>query len=193
MTRGGPHAPRGPGFTLVEVLLALVVTTLVGLATVAMLSATAYGTTSRQHARTLLITTRVVDARLGAALRSAQEVVYPNSGQPTATDYLVLWVNDENGDDVKQHGEMQLIERDSATNELRSYRNSADATTYADVAGFRAAALASYPGETWAHGVSALDLAATTTPAGTVLVSFRLTVSEGGESESAVGAVAPRQ
>ena len=180
-------------FTLVEVLLALAITALVGLSVAAMLTATAYGTTSRQEMRGLLVKTQTISARLSAAIRTSREVLYPNAGQPTSNDYLVLWTADENDDSVKQNNEVRLIERSTVDNELDSYVDSTDTADFSNVAAFRTQALASYPSVRWARGVTTLSFQATTDPADTMLLSYHFTVAEGQATETAVGAAAPRQ
>lgn len=189
LTAVRPPGRRRYGFTLVEALLALVVTSLIGGATVAMLSATAYGTTSRENMRSLLVKSRAVDTRLGAAVRSAVEIIPPG----VATDHIVLWVADDNNDNAKQRNEMQLIVFDSGANELRTYRDTSDTQSFVAEATFKATAEASYTPQTWATGVSDLTFALTTAPAGSTLVSYRLTVGAGNDEHIAVGAHTTRQ
>ena len=192
-TAQSERRPNRRAFTLVEVLLALAITALVGLSVAAMLTATAYGTTSRQEMRGLLVKTQTISARLNAAIRTSKVVLYPNAGQATSNDYLVLWTADENDDSTKQNNEVQLIERNAVNNELNSYVDSTDTADFGNVAAFRTQALASYPSARWASGVTSLSLRATTDPAGTMLLSYRFTVAEGQATETAVGAAAPRQ
>ncbi len=187
------RAGRGPAFTLVEVLLALTITAMVGASVAAMLAGTSYGTSSRRSMRGVLVKTQTTHSRLSAALRVAREVVHPNSGQPTSNDYLVLWIADANDDNIKQNNEVQLIERVAAQDELRSYTSDADPADFVDTSTFRTLALSSYTPELWATEVTALSSRATLSPAGTTLISFRLTVTHGDLTDTAVGASAVRQ
>jgi len=177
-------------FTLTELLLALTITTLVGLAVVTMLQAAAYGSTSRAGMRDLLVLSRTTSARIGLSIRTAVQVVGVDA---TNGEYVVLWVADDNEDGAKQYNEMQLIERDSGTSELRSYTSTSNTSDYSSVSAFRSTALASFTQERWATGISDVDfelLAATGQSA--PLVSWRVTATRDGMSDTAVGAVAMR-
>lgn len=181
---------RRGAFTLTEVLLALAITTVVGLAVVAMLSAAAYGSNSRSGMRELFVLGRTTVARVGQAIRTAAEVVEVDG---TAGAYIVLWTADINADGAKQHGEMQLIERDALTNELRSFTNPADSTTFASAAAFRAVAQATFTSERWATGITAATFTQVAPQGGgTTLVSYRITATRSDISETSVGAVAVR-
>ncbi len=169
--------------TLTELLIAAAITALVGAAVTAILAATSYGTTSRAGARHVLVQNRTTLLRLDDALRAAREVVAVNPA------YLVLWTADPNEDETRQHGELQLIEWSADAEQICSYRNPADASAYANVATFRAAALAGYPSECWASGVT--DAAfALVSPVGeeSPLVSYRITAAHEGTADTAVGA-----
>lgn len=171
-------------------LIALTVTTLIGLAVVAMLSAAAYGSTSRSGMRELFVLGRTTAARVGQAIRTAAEVVEVDG---VAGAYIVLWTADINADGAKQHGEMQLIERDGSTNDLVSYTNPADSTTFASAAAFRAVALATFTPERWATGITdATFTQVAPQDGGTALISYRITATRNGISETSVGAVAVR-
>ena len=185
---------RNPSaFTLVELLIALIITAVIGASTVAMLGAVSYGTTNRREMRSLVVKTRTVQMRMDLALRTAEEVLYPNATQPSVADYTVIWVADENDDDTKQNNEIRLIERDTSTKELNTYRSATDTATFTTVSAFRTNALAAYTPTRWATGISALTFAATTAPTNTFLVSYQLTAESNSQTETAAGAVAPRQ
>ena len=177
---------RRGAFTLVELLMAMTVAALVALSATAMLSATAYGTSSRRSMSALLVKSRTVNTRLAAAIRTSLEVV------DVGANHLVLWVDDTNGDETKQNDEMQLIERDTDAAELNSYRDTSDTAAFADAGTFRAAALASYTAECWATGVSGMTLAVDASPPDTKLVSFQVTFAAEDMSETTIGAAALR-
>lgn len=173
-------------YTLVEVLMALVITALVGTAVMAMMSATAYGASDRQSLRELLVRMTTVEARLGAAIRGSTEAT------DAGADYLVLWVADSDESETRQNGEMQLIERDTSTNELISYRNPADTSNFTTASSFRSLAKSSYPGQRWATGVTAATFTLQSAAGGTVLVSYAFTIQRENVSESMIGAAALR-
>lgn len=183
---------RHRAFTLVEVLLALAITGLVGLSVATMLTATAYGTTNHRETRGLLVQSQTISARLNSAIRTAKEVLYPNASQTTSTDYIVVWIADDNDDSTKQNNEVQLIERNSGNNELRSYANPADTADFTNVAAFRTQALASYTSVRWSTGVSVLSFEATTSPTDTMLIGYTFTVTQNQTSHTSVGAATPR-
>ncbi len=164
----------------------MTITALVGVSAAATLSATAYGTSSRRSMSALLVKSRMVNTRLATAIRASLEV------EAVGADYVVLWVDDTNGDDTKQNNEMQLIERDTLENELNSYRDTSDTAPFSSAAAFRANALAAYAAEPWATGVSAMTLTADAGPPDTKFISFRLTFTADDMSETTVGAAARR-
>jgi len=176
-------------FTLVEVLLALTITGLVGLAVVTMLSAASYGATSRAGMRDLLVVSRTTSARLGVCIRTAVEVVSVDAGG----EYIVLWVQDTNEDSTRQYDELQLIERNTVANELRSYATTSDATAFTTAAAFRTTALASFTAQTWATGITDIEFKqiAASGEQGP-LVTWRLTAARDDVSDVASGAAAVR-
>jgi type II secretory pathway pseudopilin PulG len=184
---GGSSKRRG--LTLAELLIGLTITVLVGTATVAMLSAAAYGTTSRLGMRQLLVQHRALHARIGSAIRNALEVVAVHpSGK-----YVVVWVEDTNDDGTKQHGELELIEWSSATSEMLRYRDPTDTTDFTSAADYRVPILTAVTPVRWAAGVTAAEFEKTE-PAGaeTQIVSFRITSTRDGVSESTIGVAAVR-
>lgn len=181
---------RGSAFTLVEVLVSLAIVAVIATASAALMSATAYGTTSGRDLRNLLVKTQTAGARIGTAIRSAQEAV-PYGGIIVSMDYVVLWAEDENDDGSKQNNEMRLIALDTASGELRSYRNASDTAAFADAPTFKTLAMASYASDAWTADVTGVQFKIEST--GTTLVSYRLTVALGDDSKTAIGAVSPRQ
>ena len=130
--------------TLTELLIAAAITRNDRAGVTAMLVATSYGTTSRAGMRRVMVQNRTTLTRLDDALRASLEVVAVGS------NYIVLWREDPNEDETRQHDELQLIEWTSADSKLCSYRNPADTAAYADAATFRTTALAGYPAQCWA-------------------------------------------
>ena len=182
---------RVRSFTLLELLLALVITAMVGLSAAAMINATAYGTSSRNSMRKLLVKSKVLSTRLSSSIRNSMDSIQPSVAQPESTNILIIWVADTNNDQAKQNNEMQLIERDTTTNELKSYKDEMDVNDFVDAATFRTRALSSYTAETW--GTSVTDLSFTLSgSAGATVVTSRLTATQGDLTETTVIAASPR-
>jgi hypothetical protein len=201
------RSPRR-ALTMVELLLALAITALVSAAVTAMLVATAYGTSSERDLRGAVTRSKLVGARLNAAVRSSRAVL------ETGTDYLVLWMGDINTNatpDAPDLSEIRLIERDGGTDELSSYQFP-DGWTQAqidaaDVAyaltgnppGFflneaaTAKAAGSLVPTRWGSQVTSIlfDLDGAD-PITTTLVSYRFTVGAGDLSETVIGAASLR-
>jgi len=104
------------GTTLIEVFIALTITTLVGAGVAAMLFLTSYGTSGQNDARNMLVSNEVAATHLGAALQASKMVLAKGD------NYLVLWMADTRTNDEPDLSELRRIERDPETNELRSYR-----------------------------------------------------------------------
>ncbi len=199
---------RRCAFTLVELLLALAVVGLVAGAASAMLVAVTYGTSSKRDLRSVVVRGKVVGARLTSAIRNSRAIL------ESGTDYLVLWVADDNPNGTTNSpdlSEMQLIERNSSTDELSSYRfpstwnqtqiDAANATysLTGNAAGFFQAATASaktagsFVESKWTTAVTAIQFTLNgTDPTNRTLVSYRITFGSGDLSESMMGAASPR-
>jgi len=181
------------GVTLMELLLALMVSGLVGAAVALMLSATSYGTSSQAEKRSMLVTNEIAAGRLGEALRRSKMVLAKGE------DYLVLWMADTSVNDVPNLSELHRIERDPTTDELQSYRAPADLASEDDVeydlgtTDFNAVTgalkdSAYFPGTLWATEVTAWT---TTVPTADVrqanFVGYRITTTSDGASETKIG------
>ncbi len=177
---------RRKGLTLIELLLAVTITGLIGGGVVAMMVAVAYGTSSSRDLRSLVVKSATIDGRLGAAIRSSRQVL------AVGTDYCILWAADDDDDSATDNAEVRLIERDPTTDELNSYANAGAAGGYVNAATFRSAAKASYPVELWGTGVTAVSFATDAAPPATALVSYSFTLQDADLPESVVGAAALR-
>lgn len=205
-----PHAPsiqapaprRRSGLTLIELMLALAVTAVIGAAIAAMLGAVSRGVASSQDVRSMVTRHKVLEARLAASIRGSGSVLF------ASTDRLVLWAGDTNPDGQPNLSEIRRIERD-AQGHLWSYRASFPAgwsavqIAAADVAyplasDFDAVTSALktdslFPGEKWMTGISALGFTLNKSPAqSATLVSYRATLVAGDQSSVAIGAAAMR-
>ena len=186
---------RQHGLTFVELLMALAITGLIGAAIAAMLSAVSYGTSSSHDLRSLVVRNKTLGTRITAAVRQAAQVLDAGDG------YLVLWAGDFNASGAPDLLELQRIELDTATDELVSYTPDPAATDVAyDLAtdDFDAITTALIDSgdlvdQLWGTDVTAwtitLDAA---DPLNATLVSFQLTLSAGGPSDTSVNAVSLR-
>ncbi len=148
-----------PGFTLVELLLALTITAMIGGGVSAMLFSVSYGTTSESDIRRVTVKERVIALRMDAAIRSSRMIL------DQGADYLVLWMGDSRDNGVPDLSEIRRIERNSATSELWSYTAipalpDADNTQYTFITDFNTvtqalAGTANFPGQQWAGNVTA--------------------------------------
>lgn len=153
--------PAGPrGLTLVELLLGLAITGVIGAAVTTMLFSTYHGSTSREELRTLLVRGEIGAMRLRMSLRSSTRVLARGDG------YLVLWMGDTRANDAPDLSELRRIELDSDTGELLSYKAPADlpeaqdaeydlATTDFGAVTNSLKGSASFPGQVWAADVTA--------------------------------------
>ncbi len=190
-TANGRFAKHSAAFTLVELLMAVTITALIGLAVGSIFYATAQGDAWQKSARNTLVKGQVLNSRLDSTIRSSLEVMQPSDASPVSNNTLVLWAADSNGDSAKQNSEMQLIERDSVTNELRSFIATGDDSSFTNAEEYRTAVLAAQTGSRWATGITALSF---TRAGGTAspLISFRFTIEVDGTSHTAIGAASPR-
>jgi hypothetical protein len=196
LTRPGRRA--GPGTTLVELLLALTITSLIGAAIATMLFATSYGTSNQKEMRDVIVSNEVAATRLNAALRVSMRVLAKGD------NYLVLWMADTRTNDEPDLSELRRIERNPATDELTSYRapmglaEADDATYEMTNADFDAVTKAlkgspNFPGTVWATDVSAWTTTADAiNPGACCFVGFQVKTTIKEVSASKVGGGALR-
>lgn len=181
--------------TTLELLIALTITSLVGLGVAAMLSAAAYGSDGQRDLQRTIVARKVVQERLGATLRSARFVL------DAGTDHLVLWLGDDDGSGVPDTAELVRIEFDADAGTLRELVPDTDALGNdahdpdddfgALTAGWRDTG--DMIARAWARGVSGvrfdLDDAE---PRSASLVGFRITLTDGLVSDTMATAFALR-
>jgi hypothetical protein len=188
-----PRACRG--LTLVEMLLAMSGTGLVGVAIATMLVAVAYGTQSDKDMRTLVVKHKTLDARLSAAIRESQMVL------DAGDDFLVLWLYDTDESEAPDLSEIRRIEW--AHGVLTAYQapddlSDASDTSYALTDDFDAITgaiqgSAIFPGRIWGVGIVDLSIALNDIdPRAATLVSYRFTLQAGDLTDAAINAVALR-
>jgi len=192
MTRTAPARRRG--LTLLELVLALAGTALIGAAVAGMLTAVAYGTDADKDLRALVVRHQVLAGRVSAAIRGAEEVLAADDG------LLVLWVEDTNEDGLPSVQELRRIEHDADTGRLLAYdpTDAAADTAYAVDDDFAAAtalliAEGAMSSTVWGTGVIgwavSLDDA---DPQAAVLVTHTLELTEGDMTDTQVFTAANR-
>ena len=105
-------SPRSRGMTLVELLLAMAITSIVAMAAAGMLSAVSYGSSERSDLRAMIVRQEMIAVRLSAAIRAARQVLVCNDTT------LILWITDANHDNKPQVSEVRWIEFDAAADEI---------------------------------------------------------------------------
>lgn len=98
--------------TLIELLLALAGTAMIGAAIATMLAAVGYGTDSNHDLRELVAKRRIISARLNAQMRQARQVL------AVGEDHAVLWMRDLDEDDQPSTLEIVRIHFDSNANAI---------------------------------------------------------------------------
>ncbi len=185
------------GMTIVELLLALAGTAFVAVAIAMMLSVVASGTSSRTDLRQSVVRQKTITARLNAAIRSSSMVLVAED------DLLIVWTNDTDSNSEPSLGEIQRIERDAATGELRAYKTpltlaEADNTAYTLATDFDSITTAlkgnaNFPQEVWAIGLHSWTITVNAeTAQDATLVSSRIVIGEGDMTETVISAAALR-
>ncbi|MEX2673747.1 MAG: hypothetical protein WD294_16725 [Phycisphaeraceae bacterium] len=103
-------------FTLVEMLIGLALSSMVGLGVAMMLAAVGSGTQTQQHSRESMVTRQVVIHRLGEVTRDAASMVLTDHPH-----HIVLWIADANGNRVPDTSELRRIEWDKQSQEIWVY------------------------------------------------------------------------
>ena len=103
------------GITLVELMIAMAITGMIGVTIASMLFAVSKGTASRTDMRNVIVQTKIINSRFGAAVRGAKMIL------DNDTDFLVLWTADKDGDGLPGLLELQRIEYDPQAEQLVSY------------------------------------------------------------------------
>lgn len=112
--------PRARALSLVEMLLTLTLSSLVGLGVAMMLAAAAAGTQSQNDTRQATTRSQVATHRLGNIMRGAAMVLAAED------DHLVLWTGDAEGNDEVNLAEMRRVQWDDETGEIRLHQTPDD-------------------------------------------------------------------
>lgn len=182
------------GLTLLELLLALAGTAVIGSAVAMMMSGVVYGTQTDQDLRELVTRQMALRARVEAEIRESRLVL------DAGGDYLVLWSGDADADDLPSKAEIQVIEYDAANDRVMRYAP-ADGITdvgYVLTDDFRTLTDAykgdaTFPGERWMDHIDSLAVSLDhLDPQSARLVALRFGMSGGEIPDTAIGAAALR-
>ncbi len=196
MSRWQPptRLPRARGLTLLELLLAVAATAVIGAATASMLFAVARGTTSMRGQRALVIQARTLDARVAASLRRAARVLDADAQN------LVLWVHDHNDNDRPDLSELQRLDYNATDDTFSSFEMAAGAAdvTFELTDDFLSETEARITSgelaeQRWAEGVIDVALAPDESdPQAARLITYRITLSDGEAQEELANAAGLR-
>lgn len=177
------------GLTIVELLMALSITGIIGLATTAMLAAVSQGTSAGQDMRGVTVQRQRIANRLGTAIRESQAVLLAENTR------FLLWVRDENGDGMPTLTELELIRLNGDRLESITAPATAEVRSF-DIADDFSLAIANNlligTEETvvWAESVFSVSITTNgATPQNTSLVNFQVTFAQGGLQDIAYGSV----
>lgn len=185
---------RRRGLTLLELLLALAGTAVIGSAVAALLTGVAYGTQTDKDMRSLITRQMALRARVEAEVRESRMLL--DSG----ADYVILWSSDADDDGVPSKAEIQVIEYDAVMDLVMRYAPAALITdvSYALTDDFRTATDSykgdsTFPGERWAEQITSFDLTLDDIdPQSAKLVSFRFGMAGGEVPYIGIGAATLR-
>ena len=108
------------GFTVIELLLAMAVSSMVGLVVVMMLMQSGTATDRQHDTRRASVQRQVATVRLGELMRETAMVV------GTGSRHVVLWKQDVNGNGQPELSELRRIEWDDETGEVWVYESPPD-------------------------------------------------------------------
>lgn len=193
LCRSKRSAAARRGLTLIELIMALGIMTLIGATIAGMLSAVAYGTDEDSDVRKLVARKKTVSMRINAAVRGSQRVL--DAGQTADQTWLVLWGRDLDGNDAPSLLEIRLLEYDAAARTLSSYAapdGTAD-VAYTLVDDFDTITdtlrgTADFPETRWVNDAEAFDVTLDDVdPQSAKLVSYRLSLTAGNLTDTAIG------
>ena len=186
---------RYRAMTLVELVMALAITAIIGVTIASMLSAVAYGTDTDHDVRRLSARGKTATLRLDAALRGCVLVLDGGDG------WVVLWQQDLDGNGLPSLREIRLLEFTPPVAGTEGHFDSCEATSNAPDTAYTLDAdfdtittalvgTANFPAERWANGVTgcvfAFDAGSTQSAR---LVSYQLTLAAGGKADAQLGTV----
>jgi hypothetical protein len=180
--------------TLLELLLALAGTAVIGSAVAAMLTGVAYGTSVDKDMRSLITRQMAIKTRVEAEVRESRMLL------DAGADYLILWSADEDEDGAPSKSEIQVIEYDAVMDRVMRYAPApliAD-TTYALTDDFRTATDAykgdsTFPAERWGEQITSMSVTLDhLDPQSARLIALRFGLAGGEVPYTAIAAAAIR-
>lgn len=182
------------GLTIVELLMALTITGLIGAAIASMLFAVSHGTAETHDLRSLVVKNKTLTARIASVIRQSEQLLDADDG------YVILWTKDLNDNGSPDLLELRRIGLNSATGELIDYTPDASAAdaTYQFTDDFDTITLSLIDsdilvGQLWATDVAQWQINLDDEdPQAATLVSFRLTLESGTLEDTSVDAVSMR-
>ncbi len=190
--RGGRPARA---LTLVELVLALAILSVLGVCLATIMSSASYGLYKQTDVRNAVVSQDAATRRLGAAIRSSQMVLAQGS------NYLVLWLADPNDRSTPYLSTVCRIESNTVAGVLYCFKAPAalsgasdaqyplDTDFAATTASLRGTS--NFPATVWCRGVTAFSTTLDSgTPSLADLVSYTLTVDKNDVTETAVGSAA---
>ena len=103
---------RRRGVLLLELMLAVAVTSIMAVGLVSLLAVTAHGTSTRNDMQESFVRLGLLTARINASIRGSGMVLAKGN------DYLLLWTADLRADGVPNLSELRLLERDTGTGDF---------------------------------------------------------------------------
>lgn len=190
-----PGSKRCLGFTLTELLIALSITAVIGVAVSSMLHAMAYGSTSESDKRRVNSIEQITCARIGVVIRSS-DMVLSNTDEA-----MVLWFGDENQNGRPNLSELARVEWQPASAQIELFEARADLTAAEDTIydftdDFESitkslAGSNNFPGMVWAKDITAFQTVLDdATVHNAKMVKFIITVQGKDYSSTATGIAA---
>lgn len=180
--------PRRPGFTLIEMMLAAMVTALVAVAGATLISATSNASLAVGDIRKTRTAGQYALSRITNTIRQARAV---GAVSPTS---VTLWIGDYNDNDTPDWNEIGFVYYDGATDSIRYLDTkpqaswSAFAITVDQLKSVSAAsillAVPSLPVSVWGEDIQSFRLTGYPDFTDTSLLEVKLTVGEGGQAAS---------
>ena len=186
------------GLTLVELMLALAITTVIGISLAGILYSASYGVSSQTGVRSACVVGDGLARRLSAAVSSSQMVLAQGNG------YLVLWLADPAGRSSPHLSCLCRVAWNSDTRELHCYKAPAGLSGASDTqysltgTDFNAVTQAlegtrDFPGQLWSNAVGGFSTSLdSVNPLQANLLSYSITVVQDDVSGTVVGSVALR-
>lgn len=191
------------GFTLLEMLIALSITALIGMCIAIMINSMAAGTAGQQDGRRHLVRLQALESRLLSKFHPAACILEAGNG------YVVYWTGDANINNAVELNELGMLELNTTTHTLQEYTTvfpgnfslsdiaSANTQYAASTSWYAAAQTAKatsyFPASAVAHNMTGFKVTldnATATAAR--LATFHLDLSDGQVTRSGMVAVAIR-